>query len=159
MRSPIIIVVMLVFVQKNPYRIEPSTTRRFWRPCTWPCWSATAIGSEAGPILQVPEICWPVVTSRNRYSFKASSLISSVSVGSMRSAIIRLKPRARLIVPYVVPSRACVGDQTHPRGTASRRTAAHGGRWTAVAVLQHSSLNRASPACGCLVAPYGSHPS
>ena len=53
-----------------------------------PCWSTTAMGSEAGPILQVPEICWPVVTSRSRYSFKASSLASSASVGSMRSAII-----------------------------------------------------------------------
>src|SRR5215510_9129280 len=88
MRSPIIMVVTLVLARIQSGIMEASTTRRFCRPCTWPCWSTTAMASEAGPILQVPEICWPVVTSRNRYSFNASSLANSASVGSMRSAMM-----------------------------------------------------------------------
>src|SRR5262249_49263800 len=56
-RSPSIIVVTLVLARIQLGIMEASTTRRLCRPCTLPYWSTTAMGSDAGPILQVPEIC------------------------------------------------------------------------------------------------------
>ena len=55
-RSPIIIVVALVLARMQSGMIEASAIRRFSSPCTRPCWSTTAMGSEAGPILQVPQM-------------------------------------------------------------------------------------------------------
>ena len=56
-RSAIIIVVALVLARMQSGNTDTSTTRRFSRPLTRQYWSTTAIGSESGPILQVPEIC------------------------------------------------------------------------------------------------------
>ena len=63
-RSPIIMVVTLVLARMQSGMIEASTTRRPSIPWTLPYWSTTAMGSESGPILQVQEMCWEVVTSR-----------------------------------------------------------------------------------------------
>src|SRR6266704_3489200 len=54
-RSPIIIVVALVLARMQSGMIEASAIRRLSSPCTRPYWSTTAMGSAAGPILQVPE--------------------------------------------------------------------------------------------------------
>ena len=56
-RSAIIIVVALVLARMQSGNTDTSTTRRFSRPLTRQYWSTTAIESESGPILQVPEIC------------------------------------------------------------------------------------------------------
>ena len=54
-RSAIIIVVALVLARMTSGITEASTTRRFAIPYTRQYWSTTAIRSEPGPILQVPE--------------------------------------------------------------------------------------------------------
>ena len=64
-RSPMVIVVTLVLARMQLGMIEASTTRMFSMPWILPYWSTTAIGSLAGPILQVQEMCWPVVASRS----------------------------------------------------------------------------------------------
>ena len=55
--SPITIVVTLVLARMQSGIMEASTTLNPVRPCTWPYWSTTAIGSDADPILQVQEMC------------------------------------------------------------------------------------------------------
>lgn len=55
-RSPIIMVVAFVLARIQSGMMEASAIRRFSSPCTRPCWSTTARGSEAGPILQVPQM-------------------------------------------------------------------------------------------------------
>src|SRR3954449_13065419 len=90
-RSPIIMVVTLVFARMQSGMIEASTTRRPWRPWTLPYWSTTAIGSEAGPILQVPELCWPVEISRRMYSSRPSGVAASSSDGSISFSTIGSK--------------------------------------------------------------------
>ena len=57
-RSPIIIVLALGLERTTLGMMEASTTRRPSSPWTEQNWSTTALGSEAGPILQVPEVCW-----------------------------------------------------------------------------------------------------
>ena len=54
-RSPITIDVTFVLARMQSGMIDASTTLRFWRPRTLPNWSTTAIGSDSGPILHVPE--------------------------------------------------------------------------------------------------------
>ena len=56
-RSPIIMAVPLVPVQTMSGMMEVSTTRSPSSPWTQQYWSTTAVGSEAGPILQVPDMC------------------------------------------------------------------------------------------------------
>ena len=53
--SAIIIVVALVLARTTSSMIEASTTCRPFSPCTLRYWSTTAMWSEAGPILQVPD--------------------------------------------------------------------------------------------------------
>ena len=65
--------------------------RRPSSPYTLPYWSTTAIGSSAGPILQVQEMCWDVVTSRRIQASSASSDAISSSVGETRSWMMSLK--------------------------------------------------------------------
>ena len=52
---------------------EASATRSPASPCTRQCWSTTAKGSDAGPILQVPELCCVVVTWCSNQVSSASS--------------------------------------------------------------------------------------
>lgn len=54
-RSAIMMVVALVLARITSGMTEASTTRSPSRPWTWPYWLTTAIPSELGPILQVPE--------------------------------------------------------------------------------------------------------
>ena len=77
---------------------EASAMRSLSIPCTRPCWSTTAILSEDEPILQVPEMCCPVVTSRAQKTSRASSEANSSSVGSIRYSTNSLKvsPSPRL---------------------------------------------------------------
>ena len=55
-RSPIAIVVTLVLARMQSGMIDASATLRASSPWTFPNWSTTAIGSEAGPILHVPDM-------------------------------------------------------------------------------------------------------
>ena len=54
--------VALGFTRTTSGIIDASATRSPSRPWTRPYWSTTAMGSASGPILQVPEEWWPVVT-------------------------------------------------------------------------------------------------
>ena len=56
MRSPIIMVVTFVFALTQSGMMEASATLKPSNPWTLPYWSTTAMGSDAGPILQVHEI-------------------------------------------------------------------------------------------------------
>ena len=53
-RSPIIMQVRLVLAWATVGMIEASPIQRFSMPWTRRCWSTTAMGSDIGPILQVP---------------------------------------------------------------------------------------------------------
>jgi len=54
-RSPITIAVALVLARMQSGMIDASATRSASTPWTWPNWSTTAMLSDAGPILAVPE--------------------------------------------------------------------------------------------------------
>ena len=56
-RSPMVMVVTLVLARMQLGMMEASTTRRFSMPWMRPYWSTTDMGSLAGPILQVQEMC------------------------------------------------------------------------------------------------------
>jgi len=56
------IAVALVLDRTTLGQMDRSTTRRVCSPRTRQYWSTTAIGSDSGPILQVPEVCWVVAT-------------------------------------------------------------------------------------------------
>ena len=71
--------------------IDASATVRPSSPWRLPYWSTTAQGSEPGPILQVPVICWAVVTSRLSHRSSASSDSRSDSGGSRRRSTISAK--------------------------------------------------------------------
>ena len=90
-RSPIAMVVTLVLARTQLGMMDASTTRSPSRPWTFPCWSTTAIGSDAGPILQVHEMCCEVVTSRCSHASRASSDSRSASVGAVRSVRMSAK--------------------------------------------------------------------
>ena len=83
-------VVAFVLARMQSGNTETSTTRNPSNPRTWQYWSKTAIGSESGPILQVPEICWVVVTLRNSHWSRVSSETRSSAVGVMHSSIMSL---------------------------------------------------------------------
>src|ERR1700675_4049653 len=55
-RSAIMIVVALVLERVTLGMIEASTTRKPSIPCTRQYWSTTAMGSDPGPILHVPDV-------------------------------------------------------------------------------------------------------
>src|SRR5215470_11479194 len=63
-RSAIIMVVALVLARITSGITDASATRSPSSPYTRQYWSTTARGSEAAPILQVPEICCVVLTLR-----------------------------------------------------------------------------------------------
>ena len=50
--------VALVGTRTTSGMMEVSTTLRPSSPWTLQCWSTTAMGSEDGPILHVPPMCW-----------------------------------------------------------------------------------------------------
>src|SRR5712692_5171275 len=83
-RSAIIMVVALVLARITSGITEASATRRPSSPYTRQYWSTTARGSEADPILQVPEICWEVVTFCRNQASSASSEASAWSLGARR---------------------------------------------------------------------------
>ena len=56
-RSPITMVVTLVLARTQLGMMEASATLSPCKPWTLPFWSTTPIGSEAGLILQVQEMC------------------------------------------------------------------------------------------------------
>ncbi len=56
-RSAIIIVVALVLARMQSGRTDTSTTLSPSSPLTPQYWSTTAMESESGPILQVPQMC------------------------------------------------------------------------------------------------------
>ena len=84
----------------------------------------TANGSDAGPILQVPHVCWPVVMSR---AMNASSRLSSAALPrrSARCAFSRChgKPGAPAGGQPGGSSRACADGQTRLPGIGSRGAA------------------------------------
>src|SRR2546428_517881 len=82
-RSAIIMVVALVLARITSGITEASATRRPSRPYTRQYWSTTARGSEADPILQVPEICCEVVTFCRNQASSASSEASACALGAL----------------------------------------------------------------------------
>ena len=76
---------------------DESATRSPRRPCTLPCWSTTAIASDEGPILHVPHMCCPVLTSR-------SSHRSSVSV-RLQVGVRRRDPRVQDVLERLLPTQ------------------------------------------------------
>src|SRR2546427_2201051 len=72
-RSAIMIVVALVLERVTLGMIEASTTRKPWIPCTRQYWSTTAMGSDAGPILHVPEVWCALPAVRHSQASKAAS--------------------------------------------------------------------------------------
>src|SRR5215831_5299342 len=82
--SAIIMVVALVLARMQSGITDASATRSPSSPYTRQYWSTTAIGSEAGPILQVPEICCVVLTLRRSQASSALSEASSWSLGASR---------------------------------------------------------------------------
>ena len=79
--SAIIIVVALVFALMQSGIMDASITFRLVVPLTSPNWFTTDNSSESGPILQVPEICWPVVAFLSIQSSSSSSFDRSISFG------------------------------------------------------------------------------
>ena len=82
------IVVQLVLARITLGMTEASATLMFSKPWMFKCWSTTDIGSDEGPILQVPE-AWVVLNTvlSNHWS-KASSLARASSLGSMTLSTI-----------------------------------------------------------------------
>ena len=76
-------VVQLVLARMTSGITDASATRRASMPWTRQCWSTTAMASLSGPILQVPERCWPMQTSRSIQLSSASSETRSDSVGEI----------------------------------------------------------------------------
>src|SRR6516225_6439216 len=81
-RSPIMITVAWAPPDRGMRGItDASATNNPWMPLTLQYWSTTAIGSESGPILQVPDTCLAVPTVWRIQRSKASLLARMSSVG------------------------------------------------------------------------------
>ncbi|SVD00599.1 uncharacterized protein METZ01_LOCUS353453, partial [marine metagenome] len=80
--------VELVLARTTFGMTEASATRMFSSPCTRQYWSTTALLSEAGPNLQVPEL-WVVLTVvRSIHASKVSLDSRSASLGCRRSSMM-----------------------------------------------------------------------
>src|SRR5712691_11980025 len=90
-RSAIMIVVALVLERVTLGMIEASTTRKPWIPCTRPYWSTTAMWSDAGPILHVPDVWCALPAVFNSQASSAASEAKSCAVGARHAAIMPLK--------------------------------------------------------------------